>query len=355
MPIFQEPFGVTSEGVPVERYILINSAGMQVCILSYGGIIQKLEAIDRYGNVADVVLGFDSLQPYLTNTPYFGAIIGRYANRIANANFSLNGKKHQLKINNGPNHLHCGVFGFDKKIWQVSIDHISNANCLVLKHISIDGDEGYPGRLSVEIKYFWSDNNELRIEYRAKTTAPTFVNLTNHSYFNLANIDKNPSIVDHFIQINADKYLPVDDFLIPTGDQIDVRNTCMDFCTSSEIGAKIDLSNKQIQIANDGYDHSWILRSDDQAISLAAILYEPSSGRILNTYTTYPAIQFYTGNFLDGNISGKNKTQYCKYAGLCLETQFYPNSPNNNRFPTTVLLPDQVYFQTTIYQFQTDL
>ena len=355
MPILQEPFGVTPEGNSVERYILINADGMRVFILTYGGIIQRLEAIDRYGNVADIVLGFDSLQPYLKNNAYFGAIIGRYANRIANAKFLLNGKEYPLKKNNELNHLHGGLVGFDKKIWQVSAEDMKNASCLVLHHISPDGDEGYPGTLSVEVKYLWTDNNELHIQYRAKSNAPTFLNLTNHTYFNLVGIENNPSILNHFIQINADKYLPVDDFLIPTGEKIDVNNTCMDFKTLSKISTQMHLTDKQIRTVNQGYDHSWILSGEDQAIRLAATVYEPLSGRRLNTYTTYPAIQFYTGNFLDGSILGKNKTPYCKYAGLCLETQFYPNSPNNKTFPTTLLLPDDVYFHTTIYQFQRDL
>ena len=351
MPIIKEPFGVTADGIAVERYHLVNRDGRHVCILTYGGIVQAIEAVDHHGKAADVVLGFDTLQPYLQEHPYFGAIVGRYANRIAHGRFKLEGKNYQLAINNGPHHLHGGIRGLDKQVWHARVEQGTNASCLVLHHVSVDGDEGYPGTLTIEVRYTWSDTNALRIDYTASTDEPTILNLTNHSYFNLAGHKTQADILKHRLQLNADHYLPVDATLIPTGERTEVMDTCMDFRRQSEIGEKMESDHAQIRFANGGYDHAWLLNANNEALKLAAILNEPISGRSMRVYTTQPAIQFYTGNFLDGSLSGKNNSKYHKHAGLCLETQHYPDSPNRQNFPSTVLHPDTVYRQTTIYQF----
>ncbi len=362
MPIVKEPFGATSDGIAVDRYHLVNQDGLHVCILTYGGIVQTLQAVDRHGKVADIVLGFDTLQPYLEEHPYFGAIVGRYANRIAHGRFTLEDKQYQLAVNNSAHHLHGGVRGFDKQIWRADIEEVSNACCLVLSYISGDGDEGYPGTLSVEVRYTWSDSNELRIDYTASTDAPTILNLTNHSYFNLAGFDlagadlvevQQHDILNHRVQLNADSYLLVDATLIPTGVQA-VTGSCMDFRKQTAIGQNMDLSHPQLRNANGGYDHAWLLNTRDDTLDylpLAALVNEPISGRSMKVYTTQPAIQFYTGNFLDGSLFGKNNMQYGKHAGFCLETQHYPDSPNHPEFPSTVLLPGAIYQQTTVYKF----
>lgn len=354
MPIFKEPFGNTAAGIAVERYRLINGDGKQVCILTYGGIIQMLQVADSHGKVADIILGFDTLQPYLAEHPYFGAIVGRYANRIAHGRFKLDGKEYQLATNNGPHHLHGGICGFDKQVWRANTEEVANACCVVLKHISADGDEGYPGVLTVEIKYTWNDASVLRIDYVASCNKPTIVNLTNHSYFNLSGLTEHANILTHRIQLNSDRYLPTDATLIPTGEQANVTGTCMDFRKSKCICKNMDLTNEQICYASGGYDHAWLLNVRNNALdtlSLAAIVDEPVSKRRMKIYTTQPAIQFYTGNFLDGSLFGKNNTRHAKYAGFCLETQHYPDAPNNSEFPSTVLRPDAIYQQSTEYRF----
>lgn len=351
MPIIREPFGATANGIAVERYRLVNRHDHHVSILTYGGIIQALQVPDSRGNVDDIVLGFDTLQPYLEEHPYFGGIIGRYANRIAHGRFKLNGTGYQLAINNGPHHLHGGIHGFDKQVWRASVQEMPSACSLILRHISIDGDEGYPGTLEIEVTYTWTDHNELRIDYTASTDVPTILNLTNHSYFNLAGVDQRTDILDHRIQLNAGRYLPVDATLIPTGEQANVADTCMDFRVPAGIGEKLDSTQPQIRNANNGYDHAWLLDVTDNTLALAAVVDEPVSGRRMRIYTTQPAIQFYTGNFLDGSLFGKNKMKYEKYAGFCLETQHYPDAPNHPKFPSTVLHPGDVYQQTTLYQF----
>lgn len=366
MPVFKEAFGATADGIAVERYHLVNQQGKHVCILTYGGIVQALQAADSHGNVADIVLGFDTLQPYLDEHPYFGGLIGRYANRIAYGRFKLPDKEYlngyQLAINNGPHHLHGGIRGFDKQVWRASVQEATNS--LVLQHTSADGDEGYPGTLTVEVRYTWSDNNALQIGYAASTDAPTILNLTNHSYFNLGGVDltgvdlcgiaQQSNILNHRIQLNADRYLPIDATLIPTGEQAEVTGTCMDFRKQTAINMKMDLMHAQIRNASGGYDHAWLLDAKYKAseLALAAIVDEPISGRRMKVYTTQPAIQFYTGNFLDGSLIGKKSIRYNKHAGFCLETQHYPDAPNNPEFPSTVLYPGEIYRQTTVYQFE---
>ncbi len=358
MPIYKEPFGTTKDGIAVERYHLVNRDGRRVCILTYGGIIQMLEALDSHGNVADIVLGFDTLQPYLEEHPYFGAIIGRYANRIAHGRFKLEGKEYQLANNNGPHHLHGGIRGFDKQLWLANVNEETSIPCLTLSYISANGDEGYPGKLAVEVKYSWSDSNELRIDYTASTDAPTILNLTNHTYFNLTGFNSAGNtlsgILNHRMQLNAKRYLPVDETLIPAGEQAEVAGNCMDLREPIEIGKKMDLAHPQIRNANGGYDHAWLLEAENKTLktlSLAAVVDEPISRRWMKVYTTQPAIQFYTGNFLDGSLIGKNNKRYGKHAGFCLETQHYPDAPNHPEFPSTVLHPGTVYSQSTIYQF----
>jgi aldose 1-epimerase len=361
--ITQEAFGTTHQGLAVERYRLTNAYGHQVNVLTYGGIIQAVQVVDRHGEIDDVVLGFDTLQPYLDEHPYFGAIIGRYANRIALGRFSLQGRPYQLATNNGVNHLHGGLIGFDKVLWRAIIE---NADCLVLRHYSQDGDEGYPGNLNIEARYIWRDDDSLRIDYTATTDAPTILNLTNHSYFNLAGarvqaskVQKGASAdtLNHHIQLEADRYLPVDATLIPTGEKAQVANTCMDFRKLKAINEPLDFTQPQIRNANLGYDHAWVLNQGTietlEGLALAATVFEPGSGRQMKVYTSQPAIQFYTGNFLDGSLQGKHGVAYAKYAGFCLETQHYPDAPNQPAFPSTVLLPGHIYRQSTIYAFST--
>jgi len=352
MPIVKEPFGATANGIAVERYRLINRVGMQVCILTYGGIVQSLQAIDMHDKVADIVLGFDALQPYLEKHPYFGGLIGRYANRIAHGRFVLGGHEYLLAINDEQHHLHGGMHGFDKQVWHAREQALTDASRLVLRYSSVDGEEGYPGTLDVAVTYTWTDNNELQIDYAASTDAPTILNLTNHSYFNLAGVGQKKDILHHRIQLNASRYLPVDVTLIPTGEYAEVIGTCMDFREQIGIEEKMDVTHAQIRNANGGYDHAWLLDTQDKALALAAVVDEPVSGRRMKVYTTQPAIQFYTGNFLDGSLIGKNNMRYDKYAGFCLETQHYPDAPNQPEFPSTVLQPGSVYQQTTIYQFE---
>ncbi len=357
MPIIKEPFGNTLEGLAVERYHLINGKGHRVCILTYGGIIQALETPDMHGHAVDVVLGFDILEPYLAAHPYFGAIIGRYANRIGYGRFKLTGKHYQLATNDGSHHLHGGLRGFDKHVWQAEVREMTNASCLVLSHTSMDGEEGYPGTLKVEVCYTWSDNHALRIDYKAITDAPTILNLTNHSYFNLAGVAEQTHILEHRLQIYADRYLPVNATLIPNGEQAKVEGSCMDFRHAVGIGQHMDVTHAQIRYANGGYDHAWILNADkrqvesENALPMAAIVSEPSSGRTMKVYSSQPAMQCYTGNFLDGSLVGKGNWRYVKHAGFCLETQHYPDAPNQPQFPSTVLLPGAIYQQSTIYEF----
>lgn len=356
MPLHKESFGLSDQGQEIERYRLVNRAGREVAILTYGGIVQQLQAADRYGNLADVVLGFDTLSPYLGEQPYFGAIIGRYANRIALGRFALNGQTYQLVTNNGVHHLHGGLRGFDKQVWQARTETLADATRLHLRYTSADGEEHYPGTVTVEIVYTWSDADTLRIDYTASTDAPTVLNLTNHSYFNLAGSHAG-SILQHRLQLHADRYLPVDATLIPTGELAPVASTAMDFRAMTEIGAQLDLSDVQIRNANGGYDHAWLLNRSSQGQAtkghpaLAATVDEALSGRRMNVYTTQPAIQFYSGNFLDGSLRGKQLVSYDKHAGFCLETQHYPDSPNQAAFPSTVLQPGDTYRHSTLYEF----
>jgi aldose 1-epimerase len=291
-----------------------------------------------------VALGFDSLEPYLKGHPFFGAIAGRYGNRIAKGRFALNGKTYSLAVNNGPNHLHGGVKGFDKHVWQAQV---SGSNALVLTRRSPDGEEGYPGNLDVRITYTLTDRNELVVDYHATTDKPTPVNLTQHTYFNLAG---QGDILGHEMAIEADRYTPVDSDLIPTGELAPVAGTPFDFRTPTAIGARIDASNPQIANGR-GYDHNWVLNRSGSGLQPAAHVFDPVSGRTLDVFTTEPGVQFYTGNFLDGTLTGKGGTVYRRRTGFCLETQHFPDSPNQPAFPSTILEPGREYRTQTVFRF----
>ena len=347
--IEQSSFGKTKDGVALDLYTLKNEAGMTVAITNYGGTIVTWTAPDKNGKYEDITLGCDSIGGYEKGVPFFGALIGRYGNRIAKGKFNLEGKTYTLATNNGANHLHGGLKGFDKVVWTATpVEGAESA--LKLTYTSKDMEEGYPGNLSVEVVYTLQKDNSVKIEYSATTDKTTVVNLTNHAYFNLSG-DMNNTILDHEVALNCDKFLPVDKTLIPTGVLQPVAGTPFDFTKPFKIGARInDTLNEQIKFGG-GYDHAWILTDATNALRLAATVLEPTSGRVMEVLTTEPAIQFYTGNFLDGTIKGKGGVIYKKRSGLCLETEHYPDSPNQLKFPTTTLKPKETYTTTTVYRF----
>jgi aldose 1-epimerase len=350
MPAYQvDHFGTTPAGEDVELYTLRNTHGVEVRITNYGGIVTRLLVPDRDGVPGDIVLGYDSLSSYLAGSPYFGAIVGRYGNRIARGRFVLDGTEYTLARNNGENHLHGGLKGFDKVVWQAEPYEGEAETGLRLSYVSEDGEEGYPGRLSVTVSYALTNANELRIEYRAETEEPTVVNLTHHSYFNLAGHDSG-DILGHELEIAASRYTPVDSGLIPTGELRPVAGTPMDFREPISIGARIEEADEQLRFGR-GYDHNFVLDGYDGSLHFAARVYEPTSGRVMEVYTTEPGIQFYSGNFLDGSNVGKGGTPYEHRSGFCLETQHFPDSPNQPQFPSTVLRPGESYASTTIYRF----
>jgi aldose 1-epimerase len=320
---------------------------MEVRAITYGGIITSLKAPDRTGAVADIVLGFDTLDGYLKGHPFFGAIIGRYGNRIGQARFTVDGQTYKLAANNGPNHLHGGPKGFDKVLW--SAQPVSWKNAVTFSRTSPDGEEGYPGALSVQVTYQLTDKNELIVEYQATTDKATPVNLTQHSYFNLAG-DGSGDILGHEMTIHADRYTPVDGTLIPTGELAPVDGTPFDFRQPTAIGARINDAHPQLENGQ-GYDHNWVVRRAGDGLQLAARVFEPKSGRTLEVATTEPGIQFYAGNFLDGSLAGKGGHVYRHRTGFCLETQHYPDSPNRPAFPSTILKPGETYRSTTVFTF----
>jgi aldose 1-epimerase len=346
------PFGTTPDGVAVDEYILTNDSGMEVRIITYGGVITSIRVPDRNGAMANVVLGFNTLEDYMTKSPYFGNITGRYANRIANAKFTLEGTEYTLAANNGPNSLHGGEEGFDKKVWTAT-EIVSDTEVgVALNYLSPDGEEGYPGNLDTTVTYTLNNQNELVMNYKATTDKATVVNLTNHSYFNLSG-NGSGTILDHHLMLNADNYTPVDDTLIPTGEIAPVEGTPFDFREAARIGDRTRSNHIQM-VYGRGYDHNWVLnRTDptDTSMMLAAMLHDPSSGRVLEVMTTEPAIQFYAGNFLDSTLVGSGGGLYRQSDGLCLETQHYPDSPNQPDFPSTVLNPGETYDTTTIFRF----
>jgi aldose 1-epimerase len=355
--ITQAVFGYTPARTPVEIYTLRNTHGMEARILTYGGIIQTLKVPDRNGNLEDVVLGYDNLDGYLTNSPYFGALIGRYGNRIGGAKFTLEGQTYTLATNNGPNTLHGGIKGFDKVIWTAKPNITPEGPALELSYVSKDGEEGFPGTLHVTATYTLTDNNELHLDFSATTDKPTVCNLTAHSYFNLRG-QGNGDILGHEVCINADKFTPVDKELITTGEIKPVAGTPFDFRKPTAIGARINDPDPELQYGP-GYDHNWVINKplDKEGkpilnkLVLQARVYEPTTGRVMEVWSTEPGLQFYAGNFLDGTIVGKEGKVYPRRSGFCMEPQHYPDSPNKPMFPSTELKPGQTYRNTIIYRF----
>ncbi len=345
----RKPFGQTKDAQPVEMFTLRNSKGMEAAILTYGGIVQSLKVPAQSGGPVDVVLGFDDLNGYLTDSPYFGAIVGRYGNRIGNARFVLDGVEYKLPANDGKNCLHGGTKGFDKRVWTPKETSGPNGPALELTYLSKDGEEGFPGNLTSIVTYSLSNQNELRIDYRATTDKPTVLNLTNHSYFNLGGQGEG-DILGHEVTIEADRFTPVDSTLIPTGQLQAVAGTPLDFRQPHAIGERIDADNEQLKFAK-GYDHNFVLNHAPGSISLAARVRDPKSGRVLEVSTDQPGLQFYTGNFLDGHIHGKGGKVYPHRGAFCMETQHFPDSPNKPQFPSTVLRPGQEYRTTTVFRF----
>jgi len=348
MKIKKELFGLLPDGQKAALYTLINN-GLKTTITNYGGIVVSLYTPDRDGKFGDIVLGFDTLREYVEHNPFFGCLIGRYGNRIGGARFTLDGIEYTLAQNNGPNHLHGGRKGFDKKLWAAQAVELPDGPALKLWYASPDGEEGYPGTLSVEVVYTLTDDNALRIEYQATTDKPTIVNLTNHSYFNLS-AGAVDTILDHELTLYADRFTPVDATLIPTGELRPVDNTPLDFRVATRIGTRIDTDNEQLRFGG-GYDHNWVINGTMGQLRPAARVYEPTSGRVMEVLTTEPGIQFYSGNMMPPSMTGKGGQTYHRRGGLCLETQHYPDSPNKPHFPTTTLRPGEVYQTTTVYRF----
>lgn len=347
--ITKGPFGKTADGKAVAIYTLTNSAGSETKIITYGGTVVSLKVPDKNGKMGDVVLGFDSVADYEKQASYIGALIGRYGNRIAKGKFTLNGSEYTLAKNNGENHLHGGPKGFDKVVWSARPFIDADGANLELKYLSRDGEEGYPGNLTVKAVYTLTEQNELKITYSATTDKDTVVNLTHHSYFNLAGAGKG-DILDHRLTINADRFTPTDSGSIPTGELRNVKGTPFDFTIPTTIRARIDQADEQLKFGA-GYDQNWVLNKTGNEPSLAATVYEPTSGRVMEVFTTEPGMQFYSGNYLDGAIAGKSGQKYPKRSGFCLEAQHFPDSPNQPAFPSTTLKPGQTYTQTTIYKF----
>lgn len=348
-------YGVTTGGVAVDVYTLSNAKGMEVEIITYGGIITAVRVPDRYGRMSNVALGYDNLKDYESRNPFFGAITGRFANRIAGGKFTLDGKDYALAVNSGANHLHGGAKGFDKVIWAAKPAEIPNGEGVELTYLSKDGEENYPGALHVTVTYTLDDENRFSIDYAATTDKPTIINLTNHSYFNLAG-EGMGDIYDHILTIHADTFTPVNANLIPTGELASVEGTPFDFRIPKAIGPGQRINHPQIMAAR-GFDHNWVIArpsADDQSLAPAARVYEPACGRIMEVWTTEPGIQFYAGNFFDGSLYGPSGRVYRQSDGLALETQHFPDSPNQPNFPTTVLRPGDAYHTTTVYKFGVD-
>lgn len=348
MGIVEKFYGTTKNKEEVKMYTIKNNCNMEVDIINYGGIVVAIRVPDKVGNIDDVALGYDNLEAYENGDKYFGALIGRCGNRIKNASFKLNGKEYNLAKNNGNNHLHGGNIGFDKVVWNAEI---VEENKLKLSYFSKDGEENYPGNLNVSVYYSLNDQNEFKIEYYATTDEDTIVNLTNHSYFNLSG-KLSDNILNEELLINADKFTVTDSESIPTGELRDVSNTPMDFRTLKVIGKEIDSDYEQIRFGQ-GYDHNWILNSNGDINIIAAKVIDELSGRVMEVYTTNEGVQFYTGNFLDGTCIGKSGKIYNKRSGLCLETQFIPDSINHNNFTSCILKKDQEYRHVTVYKFTT--
>lgn len=350
MPVKKDPFGTNIYGEAVDCFTLTNPSGLRVRIMTHGGVILSIEAPDRDGTFADIVFGHDTAEEYTADTPFFGCITGRFANRINRGRFTLEGKEVQLATNNNEkHHLHGGERGFDKRIWTPTL--LEEQNGVRLEYRSPDGEENYPGNLPVRVTYTLTDHNELRIRYEAETDQPTPINLTNHSYFNLAGHNAGDCL-DHRVVINADSFLPTDADSIPTGEIRSVKNTPFDFQTLETIGSRIDEDDEQLRFAL-GYDHNYCLGTDGEMKPAAKVI-EPHSGRVLETFTTEPGVQFYTGNHLEGNVRGKGGFVYPFRGGFCLETQHWPDSPNHPNFPDTLLRPGKTLFSETVYRFSVE-
>ena len=347
MNIQQDLFGMTRDNQKVERYTLTSTTGAQVQIITIGGIITTLTMPDHKGQLADIVLGYETLTQYETDVAHLGTLVGRYGNRIANGLFILNGQTCKLATNNGPNHLHGGIKGFNKKIWKATPFHAPNEAGVRLFYTSFDGEEGYPGTLTTEITYTFTDIHIFKINYRATTDKPTPINLTHHGYFNLSGAG---NILDHTLMLKASQFTPVHETLIPTGEIRSVQNTPLDFTKMRRIGDLIDAHDEQIRFGG-GYDHNFVIDHWDNTLRHFATVADPQSGRTMDLYTTEPGVQFYTGNFLNGSAMGKNNTPNVKRSGFCLETQHFPDSPNQPHFPSTVLNPGEIYRSETQYVF----
>jgi aldose 1-epimerase len=344
-------FGKLQDGREVHQFALTNNNGAMMQAIEYGATITSLCVPDRKGKIEDVVLGYDSLQGYVDGTFYFGAIVGRYGNRIGKGQFQLDGKRYSLTINDGENHLHGGKIGFNKVLWNGTILNDPAGPSVQFRYVSKDGEEGYPGTVQIAVTYTLTDQNELRIKYEGTSDKPTILNPTQHSYFNLTG-DFTRTILDHTLKIDADAITPVDKGLISTGQLQNVADTPMDFRSATTIGLRINVANEQLRFGQ-GYDHNWVLRGNPGQIRKVAELYDPLSGRLMSIFTDQPGLQFYSGNFLNGMAKGKKGIAYQRRTGLCLETQAYPDTPNKPQFPQVTLRPGQVYHQTTIYQFST--
>ncbi|MFG2074574.1 aldose epimerase family protein [Nonomuraea maritima] len=349
--ITKKYFGTMPDGKKIDIYTLRNSRGMRVNILTYGGIIQSIDVPDKRGKFANVALGFDNLPDYVNKSLYFGAIIGRYANRIAKGRFSVAGKTYQLPVNDGPNSLHGGTKGFDKRVWAAHPFNRHGSVGLELTYTSPNGEENYPGTLRTKVVYTLTNDNKIRMDYSATTDRTTVVNLTNHTYFNLHG-EGDGRILDQRLQINASRYTPIDKTLIPTGQIARLSGTPLDFRRPTTIGARINRKNQQLERAG-GYDHNYVLDRHGRGLQLAAKAVDPRSGRVLEVITDQPGLQFYSGNFLDGTLRGTGGHLYQKRSGFTLESQHYPDSPNHKNFPSTVLRPGDTYRTTTIYAFST--
>lgn len=342
--ITKAAFGQTPEGIAVDLYTLKNAHGLTLKVMTYGAIITELHTPDRNGQLGDIVFGFDNLDGYLKGHPYFGCAVGRYANRIAKGKFTLEGKPYTLATNNYPNALHGGLKGFDKVVWTAEPMTVPGGTAVKFTYTSKDGEEGYPGTLKATVVYTLTEKNELRMDYTATTDKTTVVNLTNHTYWNLSG---GGDIYGHELTLAADKFTPVDDTLIPTGAIVPVAGSPMDFTTAKPIGRDL----KQLKNDPQGYDHNFVLRSGGGKMAACAMVHDPKSGRVLEIQTDQPGVQFYSGNFLDGTLTGKSGTVYRQHNALCLETQHFPDSPNQPKFPSTVLLPGEVYRTSTIHKF----
>lgn len=349
MTVTRAPFGATPAGEPVDSFTLVNPHGLEVRVLTYGGVIVSLVVPDREGRLADVVLGHDSLEEYRNDSSYFGAIIGRFANRIADAAFTVDGRRHRLTANDGISHLHGGRVGFDRVVWRAVPFERSGTAGVALSYTSPDGEEGYPGTLDARVEYNLTDRDELVIDFLATTDRATPINLTQHTCFNLTGAGAG-DVLDHRLWINAEWMTPVDERLIPTGKLVSVAGTPFDFRTLTPIGVRIAADDEQL-LHGHGYDHNFVLTRTEPGLVHAARVVEPASGRTLDTYTTEPGLQFYSGNYIDGTVVGKGGRAYGPRAGLCLETQHYPDSPNQPGFPSTILRPGAEYRSRTVFAF----